>query len=1428
MKLISFLILILLLTSQALMAANPAIIWGSGGYADNLAPTGIRMKSGSVIDDTGAGIEVNDLSVLGNFSLSNGYLIDEILDEDDMLSDSDTAVPTQQSVKAYVDSYTLDTPNTFAWFDALGVLNTLPGWQVSTVSGGAQVYLNYEADTGVGPFYNRLHSFETELTSLAASPDDNVFAVVIDTYIDRANNNFDIQGDVTNFQNLLSIENGNNYGNMSSSYTQVNTVNEAGVAGNISLDDRSVNISPLFTVGNINLANASATIDGVAANVTGAGTYVTGDVGGQYIGVDSSLSGNVAGNYYGENMSFVGDVTSDYRAINANHTGDVGGNYSGVNIYQSGQTNGMSGFQFNKSGSDVGGSIKAVDINIATASTNNAMDAIFIGDGSVTSGAKSGVNVQLTGEANVMTGVNVFANLDGAVPTYTGVNNGTNLAAGSTVNALIGSVSSLNNVAGTVSGYAIGQTVSLTGAFPDPVGLEVSVFSATSTTANGPVSLRTDGGVVNIGSIHEIATGAGVQIGNLNHIQSSTTTDVSGTDYIAQAHPTTFDISHDVAAGPLGMGLTGFGYLDNVGVDATKTVADFNMITAGTGNGPSTGGTITQATGFNSLGMLNFGGTLSVDEFAHIRVRPGSLGTDIWGISIEDPTAENYLDKSLVIGGGTKQVSNADVALEIADEKPLLFAPVDTVTRNAWTALEGMFTYNEDDVAPNYYDGTNWQIVASQDYVGAVDLQTVYDQSTSGDIVVDGTIDGVSIRDNATPIAATLFEVTDNAGTGNYLSVDATGMALNSGVTVDSILDEDDLVSDSDTAIPTQQSVKAYVDSRPQGKNYVGNPTPRIDTAGWTRYATSTPSATPIDFAGIPAAYPTWTRNTTNALNNVSDFLLQKDPSDRQGEGIYYEFDIENGDKTVMQLLQFYKLDDLIYEDGDIAIFVVTSDDNFTTQNIIYPANQDMLAGIPTVFKQFQFNSTDTKGRLCIHIASNNVFSYNVQFNDFALAQSPVATSAVVLDGEEYTPTFTGFGTPTNVDVRWSRVGNKLKLEGRFTGGTTTAVEARISLPSGLVSASTISTLEIAGVYGQSTNATVSGYVTREPSVSYITFSTQFSTGNALTKALGNGMLGTGASLSFFAEIPIEGWSSNAASSIDLGARDIVLNLVGSGATQSITDNSATKATNWTVSEDTVAGWDSVNSRYSISEGGYFDISASAIFSSDAGNDVASQRCDIYKNGSLLFRGEVGTNTLIANRYQPAVNVTAVRLEKGDYLEVFVYQDNSSGNASNLTGATTSQWLQIAKKASPQTILAAQAVYGNYTKTDAQAIANNTVTSVIWNTTVETTNANWMNTSTGELTVGENGNYQFNAGASLVSATSGTGVVFLEIYKNGTRVSRGVVNGIDDGGAGSSVSHSMYCNKNDVITTRIVHTNGVSRNLSTTAGLNTFSYHRTN
>jgi len=127
-----------------------------------------------------------------------------------------------------------------------------------------------------------------------------------------------------------------------------------------------------------------------------------------------------------------------------------------------------------------------------------------------------------------------------------------------------------------------------------------------------------------------------------------------------------------------------------------------------------------------------------------------------------------------------------------------------------------------------------------------------------------------------------------------------------------------------------------------------------------------------------------------------------------------------------------------------------------------------------------------------------------------------------------YTPTFTGLGTIVTQSFYWKRIGDTLHVRGTFTTATPTATEARISFPSGLTSASTIGTLEIAGPpAGRNVSSASFFFVqpTREPSTTYFTLSAQQSTTNNMTKRNGDASYGGSESASFEASAPISGWN---------------------------------------------------------------------------------------------------------------------------------------------------------------------------------------------------------------------------------------------------------------------------------------------------------------
>jgi hypothetical protein len=126
-----------------------------------------------------------------------------------------------------------------------------------------------------------------------------------------------------------------------------------------------------------------------------------------------------------------------------------------------------------------------------------------------------------------------------------------------------------------------------------------------------------------------------------------------------------------------------------------------------------------------------------------------------------------------------------------------------------------------------------------------------------------------------------------------------------------------------------------------------------------------------------------------------------------------------------------------------------------------------------------------------------------------------------------YTPTFTGFGTVSTQSFRYRTAPQGLEFQGRFTAGTTTATEARLSYPSVCTSASDYTTLEgIGNVYEGNSGAAVF-YALAEPSQAYMTFGIQSGSIAALAKQNGNTIIASSGVLSVHAYVRCQGFQSN-------------------------------------------------------------------------------------------------------------------------------------------------------------------------------------------------------------------------------------------------------------------------------------------------------------
>ncbi len=113
--------------STTVNSASQIIVRDSGVTTAKLATDAVETAKIKDANVTKAKIEdVADYKVLGNVSGASAAPAEvSILDEDDMTSDSATALATQQSIKAYVDGGGGFTPSTYAGEESVTLPNRL-------------------------------------------------------------------------------------------------------------------------------------------------------------------------------------------------------------------------------------------------------------------------------------------------------------------------------------------------------------------------------------------------------------------------------------------------------------------------------------------------------------------------------------------------------------------------------------------------------------------------------------------------------------------------------------------------------------------------------------------------------------------------------------------------------------------------------------------------------------------------------------------------------------------------------------------------------------------------------------------------------------------------------------------------------------------------------------------------------------------------------------------------------------------------------------------------------------------------------------------------------------------------------------------------------------------------------------------------------
>jgi hypothetical protein len=303
----------------------------------------------------------------------------------------------------------------------------------------------------------------------------------------------------------------------------------------------------------------------------------------------------------------------------------------------------------------------------------------------------------------------------------------------------------------------------------------------------------------------------------------------------------------------------------------------------------------------------------------------------------------------------------------------------------------------------------------------------------------------------------------------------------------------------------------------------------------WVAYADAAGTA-PVDMTG-GSPNTTIARNTSSPMDGSADFKITiTTGASRQGEGASLLVNVPPAYRGRNLEIKFpFATSGTLIED-DLVLYCY----DVTNSSLIKPYTKSKILGASGIAQAvFPVSSNTTQVRVGVHIARTSTGALTVNFDDFQVSPFTMPVGVAGSDWTSYVPTFTGFGTPSNVSFWWRRVGDSVHIIGQFTSGSTTATEARISLPNSVTSDSTkipSHVVQKTGTWyrdnGGASATTIGGLTLIEGNVGYFTFGgavyTQASGSvNPYTKINGNTSVNSTDNIEVDAIIPISGWSSN-------------------------------------------------------------------------------------------------------------------------------------------------------------------------------------------------------------------------------------------------------------------------------------------------------------
>lgn len=629
----------------------------------------------------------------------------------------------------------------------------------------------------------------------------------------------------------------------------------------------------------------------------------------------------------------------------------------------------------------------------------------------------------------------------------------------------------------------------------------------------------------------------------------------------------------------------------------------------------------------------------------------------------------------------------------------------------------------------------------------------------------------------------------------------------------------------------TADNIEGIVDE----KNYLRSSFENGTLSGWREMAVT------LDASGFPNAIPTigtdvspnaasslsLSATSTTPLSGARSLLVTVPTSLSQGQGfISEEFTLDRMDLGKVLTVSFdYERVSGTYNfsgtRGSQTWMVYVYDATAGGANWIQPAgflgmNQSSNPG--RVSCTFQSSVTaGQKYRIAViaHQAASGAST--ISFDNFTCSRQTAPIGPVVTDWVSYTPTFTSWGTVSNVSVYSRRVGDSLEVEGRFTAGTTAAATAFMTLGfNGVNGNVTVDGAKLNGFYvvgsgaGQFSSATwfSSFKITTSGGAPSVGFGVESSTTPGYSGSFGTSF-GNNGVYSFYFKVPITGWSSNVQLSDSTDTRVVAATAFLPSTTGSF--NAESQIVGFSTINDTHGAFN--GSTYSIPVSGFYCVSFTYFTSTYTGSTAPAIRIN---GGASIYGNDSAVTGNSARR-----NITITRyFNAGDSIAFWVFTNASV----SLVAGSTNTYLSVNRLSGPSVVAASEVVEATYGSSAGNVMNNATEMWLDFPTKVRDTHNAVSGAGTGNKTTFNNGwkftapvtgRYYVNAVWHIQSASVANSVAYGYIAVNGAGQSHSDIkagqNPVGDA-FGVQINGEVFLNAGDYVEIVGYQANGANRN----------------